>query len=78
MGRKAIVVRIGTEMQSQIEAELAIRHRQSCTTEWTVSDWIRAAIQAKLDHAARARAKRRPRKQKSPSSQSVENAGGER
>lgn len=46
-------VRLDEEMLTAIEAAIASRNKRSKQAPWTLSDFIRQAIQDKLDHTAR-------------------------
>lgn len=58
-GSRIYTVRIESKLESEMLAEVNRRNLSPMVAEWTVSEWIRKAIQDKLNHSRRSRAKRR-------------------
>ena len=61
MGTPIVTLRVTEDMQERIEEALASRNARTSDTPWTVSDFIRHAVEERLDHIRRGRRPRHPK-----------------
>lgn len=62
-GSTILTFRINPELHQRMMQALASRNNQPLLEGWTVSDWIKAAIEDKLRHLGRAKKQKAARRQ---------------
>lgn len=58
-GRKQLIVRVSDEQLAKIEELIKSRNLYTREAEWTISDWVRTAIDDKIKHTERSRSKQK-------------------